>query len=500
MGGWKFAINLIGQTTLTGRNGMNNVIEINMKNMKQNIKTIDYEWLTKPTGDPFADIGGYVIQYLWNLYPDKDIVELIEFVTKIYVNNWEGKLHTFFHGSKITNPSIKKDSDKINGTIKLYQSIIDETADFIEGNCRITGRHTKIFAAGRDFLILSGSGTFVNFHHNFQSGLYLSKEILIRMFFIPLGVQLLLGKISVIQSNIREISKFYAKNNCSDNLNNISRLQCEILRSEFSNPANAIFEFIDKIIKENIELAIKEQNISLTLYLASNFGASTELQIYHLPATVFLFYSYCHKINHKEGWQNFVRSYYSNSKNKGAFYNKEDETFKVEKKGEIESINYNEYKIWTNRIYNKLLNGQSIIPEFLQWSKKGNELHFDIIRVYQQNIRNMKKETIDKILELADFIIKDRSEDEIKKFISKLNGASKTQDLRRFLLSLVSENYNKDNKKPLITVKDYTDYLFSDSGNTGELRDVLLIAIYQKMHELNLKVGLPEEIIENVEQ
>ncbi|HHU34745.1 MAG TPA: type I-B CRISPR-associated protein Cas8b1/Cst1, partial [Bacteroidetes bacterium] len=64
--------------------------------MKQNIKTIDYEWLTKPTGDPFADIGGYVIQYLWNLYPDKDIVELIEFVTKIYVNNWEGKLHTFF--------------------------------------------------------------------------------------------------------------------------------------------------------------------------------------------------------------------------------------------------------------------------------------------------------------------------------------------------------------------------------------------------------------------
>ena len=52
LGGWKFAINLIGQTTLTGRNGMNNVIEINMKNMRQKIKTSDYEWLTKPTGDP----------------------------------------------------------------------------------------------------------------------------------------------------------------------------------------------------------------------------------------------------------------------------------------------------------------------------------------------------------------------------------------------------------------------------------------------------------------
>jgi CRISPR-associated protein Cst1 len=111
----------------------------------------------------------------------------------------------------------------------------------------------------------------------------------------------------------------------------------------------------------------------------------------------------------------------------------------------------------------------------------------------------MKRETIDKLLELADFIINDRSEDEIKKHISRLNGASKANELRRFLLSLISENYNKDNEKPLITVKEYTDYLFSDSGNTGELRDVLLIAIYQKMHELNLKLELPEENFEDVE-
>jgi len=27
--------------------------------MKQNFETIDYEWLTRPTGDPFADAGGF---------------------------------------------------------------------------------------------------------------------------------------------------------------------------------------------------------------------------------------------------------------------------------------------------------------------------------------------------------------------------------------------------------------------------------------------------------
>lgn len=468
--------------------------------MKQDIKTIDYEWLTKPTGDPFADTGGYVIRYLWNLYPNKDIDEIIEFVTNIYVNDWDAKLNTFFLNSKITQPAFKGDK-KISETIKYFNSLIKETEKSETGCCRITGRNAKLFDAGRDNSIMSGSGTFVNFHHYFENGLKLSKETLIRMHFVPLGSLLLSGKIALLKSNDESLSYFFVENNIKDNLANIRNgLKEGVVKSEFKNPANAIFDFVQKVITQISTYKTLDGKASLSLYHFTNFGASPEIEIYQLPATVFLFYSYCHKINYKEDWQNFVRSYYSNSKNKGAFYSREDETFKVEKKDEIESINYDEYKTWTNKIYNKLLNGQNIVPEFLQWSKKGNELHFDIIRVYQQNIRNMKKETIDKILELADFIIKDRSEDEIKKLISKLNGASKAQDLRRFLLSLVSENYNKDNEKPLITVKDYTDYLFSDSGNTGELRDVLLIAIYQKMHELNLKVELPEEIIEDVEQ
>lgn len=466
--------------------------------MKQNIKTIDYKWLTKPTGDPFADTGGYVIKHLWTVYPEKDIDELIEFVTKIYVNNWEGKLHTFFHGSKITNPSIKTSEKKINGTIDLFESIIHEKANYIEGNCRISGRMTKLFSAGRESLILSGSGAFVNFHHNFDSGLFLSKEILIRMFFIPLGTQLLLGKVATIQCSTSKYIDYFVKNNCKKNLQKISSSKPEITRSIHNKPANAIFEFIQQLIYQKNNHIENNQQVSLTLYVASNFGASTELNVYQLPAVVFLFYVYCHKINYKTDWQNFVRSHYYNSKKKDATYNPANEAIELVKKDKVETINNDEYKTWTNWVYNKLLEGKSIIPEFLRWSKNGNRLHFDIIRVYQQNIRNMKKETIDKILELADFIITDRSEDDIKKLINKLNGSSKAHELRRFLLSLITENYNQENEKPLITVKDYTDYLFGDGGNTSELRDVLLIAIYQKMHELNLTIEM-EELTENVE-
>lgn len=467
--------------------------------MKKNYKTIDYEWLTRPTGDPFADTGGYVIQYLSELYPDKDIDWLIEFVTTIYVNDWDAKLNTFFLNSKITQPAYKG-KRKIDETIKYFKSLLEETENVKSGFCRITGREVKLFNAGRDNMMMSGSGTFINFHHSFEGGLRLSKEIIIRIHFVPLGSILLSGKVAIMKSNDEVLSLFYVINNVKNNLKAVGTgLKEGLTKSEFKNPANALFDFAQKVIGQIPIYQDCEGKASLSLYHFSNFGSNPEIDIYTLPSTVFLFYSYCHKKKYKKDWINFIRSHYSNSKRKGAIYNKVEETFHTVKKGEIEYIYYDEFKTWSNRIYNKLLAGQSIIPEFYWWSKNGNKLHFDIVRIYQQNIRNMKQETIDKLLELADFIIIDRSEDEIKKLISKLNSLSKAHELRRFLLSLISENYQKENENPLITVKDYTDYLFSDSGNTGELRDVLLIAIYQKMHELNLKVELHEDGSENNE-
>ncbi|MCK4661775.1 MAG: type I-B CRISPR-associated protein Cas8b1/Cst1 [Bacteroidales bacterium] len=473
--------------------------------MKQNIKTIDYEWLTKPTGDPFADTGGSVIQYLWeNVYPDKDIDELINFVTKIYVNDWEGKLNTFFLNSKITQPAFK--GKEIAKTKEYFKNLFNENYSFEDGYCRISGRKTKLFSAGRDNSLMTGSGTFINFHHAFDAGIKLSKEILIRLHFVPLGSKSLTtiidGKkdtrIELIKSNDETLSSFFIEEHVKENLKNISiGFKEGVAKSEFKNAANAIFDFVSKVLQEKKAYQKLDGKASLTLYHFTNFGNKVNIDIHKLPATVFLFYAQCHKINYKIDWMNFIRSHYYNSKNKGAIYNSTSENYELEKKGEVEIISLDDYKIWTNWVYNKLLTGQSIVPEFLRWSKNGNKLNFDIIRIYQQNIRNMKKETINKIMELADFIINDRSEDEIKKFITKLNKAERANDLRRFLLSLISENYNKDNEKPIITVKDYSDYLFADGGNTREIRDILLIAIYQKMHELNLKVEV--ELEEQIE-
>ena len=56
---------------------------------------MDMDYLTKLTGDPFADTGAFVIRYLWTVphLKSKDIIGLIDFVANIYVNKWGGKLH-----------------------------------------------------------------------------------------------------------------------------------------------------------------------------------------------------------------------------------------------------------------------------------------------------------------------------------------------------------------------------------------------------------------------
>ena len=141
---------------------------------------------TTCTGDPFADVGGYAIKEFAERSPEKSIIDLIAEVTQIYIGNWGAKINPFFLNSKITQPAFDS-KKKYDETMKNFQSLIDETADHIKGFCRITGKETKLFVAGRDNSILSGSGGFVNFHHTFEKGIMLSKEALIRFHFVPIA-------------------------------------------------------------------------------------------------------------------------------------------------------------------------------------------------------------------------------------------------------------------------------------------------------------------------
>jgi CRISPR-associated protein Cst1 len=457
--------------------------------MKGNYPTIDYEWLTRPTGDPFADAGGYAIEYLSEKFPEKDILELIRYLTvDNYIYTWKGKLHSFYHGSKITNPSIKTDEAKIDGTLKMFTDIINEKEEGELGFCRISGRETKLFSLGRESLMLAGSGGFINFHHFFDDGLKMSKEIVIRMFFMPLSTILLQGKIALIHSNNMEVVKFWAKENCSKNISRIGKdLQNEedagALKSKFTKVSNALFSFVDNLLLYTPDL---NNNTSITLYHCSNFITKSELQIYELPAKAFLFYKICLQPMFVDDWLLFVRSHYYDGQHKGATYNQQTEQFELVKSKELEHINRNEYQQWYNSVYNKLLNNESLRPEFLKWSRK-HPFKFKIVSLYQQKIIGMKKETISKIKELSVFLVREEDADKIKKRIKALDGAKNASALRRFILKdVIAANYAAGNDNAIVTVDDFVYYLFPDGSYWSEIRDILLIAIYQELHEKGL--------------
>lgn len=144
--------------------------------MKKTYNTIDYEWLTRPTGDPFVDAGGYALAEFANHFPELDILELIMKATDIYVDRWDSKINPFFLNSKITQPAFKGNKKKKEN--KRYFLSLLKNEGGKEGICRITGRKGLVFSGGRDNSILSGSRTFVNFHHDFQNGIMLSKEVI----------------------------------------------------------------------------------------------------------------------------------------------------------------------------------------------------------------------------------------------------------------------------------------------------------------------------------
>ena len=387
--------------------------------MKKTYTTLDYDWLTRTMGDPFVDAGGYALEEFSRHFPDLDILQLIRKAAEIYVYSWGAKINPFFLNSPITQPAFKGDK-KITETESYFRYVLSNNLDADSsapvGVCRLTGRKTYLFPCGRNNSVLSGSTAFVNFHHNFQIGMMVSKEIVIRYFFLPLGCEQLQGQIALITSSNPEISSFYSQKVCNKNLIAVGKgLSESILKAKTSSPGTALFRYADAVMRERND-EFDDRGSTLSLYHFTNFGASPSLMIYELPFQVLKFYSYVTKAKHIESWNNFVRRYYHT---KGSKYDDEKQKLVVKNDKEIVPVESSEYQEWSNTIYDSLLNGKSILGCMLQYSKD-NDVDNNIIRIYTINILGMKKETIDKIEQMADYIIDSNDEIGIGKAIKNL--------------------------------------------------------------------------------
>lgn len=433
---------------------------------------INYDRLTRFLGDPFADVGGYVIDFLLKKeFPEKNISQLIEWATNIYVNKWGKKLHIFFLNHIITNPSTKNPYEK---TIEYFEGMLNNDGSCGVHNCNITGEKTHCFYAGRDNYVLCGSGGMINFHPTHTRGLLCSKEVLIRLFFMPLGVKKLGGKAIIYHSNNEDVCRYFVERNVIDNIKLLaSNSSNDVLSDRASDIKTSIFNAANDCL-DAVNL-YNSDNTHITIYHFTNSGQSADLSMYRFNDDLFLFNRFCNSQKYKGEWRKFLRSHFF--KGKSVFDGDNILLNGI-------SLEEGEYREWGNRIFQALLNDKSILSYIKNWSIK-NKMSLKLIETYLTKLRKMENKTLQNIKIFVDFVFKQNDDDYLQKFIHKLKQISNKGELSRLIVRLISENYENGSNSALINVDDFVDCLFAESQYYAEIRDVFLVYIYQKMHETN---------------
>jgi len=445
------------------------------------------------TGDPFVDAGNLALQALTKKLPNKNIFDLIKFVSNIYIDEWSGKLHSVFHGSKITNPSIRDPERKKEETFKLYENILfSYNAQLLQHTCRLCGEKGVLVKSGRNFLCLSGSGKFVNFHHSHEEGVTICPFCLTKLFFLPLTLIYLGSNLAIIDCNSDSLKQFWLQETFNKNLDSIGRnISKGVLKYKYGNPINAIFNMASDILTGNQG---EFKNESLLLYHFSNYGASPDCNIYSIPNPVFLYMNYV--LNHcGPDWYIFVNRYYKIKKSEWDSKNQ----YWLKSGQHSEKIDKNDYLNNPNIVFEKLIANKSILKLLCRFYKEicnNQNKSFNILLAdrYVMEVLKMKKEQVALIKKIADIVYEiTQNEGSLKKYLTMFEGASKAYQLRHTLLKIIKKNYLKGNKEPVCRIDEYVDYLLPDGQYWGEIRDMLIIYLYEKMHDNNIKIEVDAE-------
>ncbi|HEU19089.1 MAG TPA: type I-B CRISPR-associated protein Cas8b1/Cst1 [Deltaproteobacteria bacterium] len=442
-----------------------------------NIKDISFE----PTGDPFVDAGGMALEYIASRFPEKLLMELIEWAARIYVEKWDTKLNSVFHGSPITHPTTAMNV-RIPKNMELFKNIISSKKN--RGYCRYCSREDYLVDAGRDKSCLSGSGTLVNFHHSHEPGLMICAQCAVKYFFLPFSI-LQMGNLALLQTISARGKQYWMNKTVIENLNRIGKNTSEgILKSIYSNPENAIFRFAAEIITDNLTIEFDE---NLTLYYFTNFAASVDCEIYSIPSPVFRFMRLALK-NCPQQWYRFVKRHYHISKSSWNY----NESQWEKKGGAIAEEDYLNNK---NDIHLKLLANESILPALQHFYKSEYlyakpEMNNNMAIYYVREVLDMQKEQIllikrigSKIFELME------KECNYKKYLVMIEGSTRAYQLRSALIKIIKTNYRNGAEEPVVTMDEYVNFLFPDGSYWGEVRDLLLIFLYEKLHQHAINVA-----------
>ncbi len=439
------------------------------------------------TGDPFVDTGSVVIEILQKIYSQKELIDLIYLASNWFIYKWDGKIDSLQLNSMITHNSRRGSQEKRekaeDDTMKFFKKLFNSEGITFEGYCRICGKNEKLFKAGREIYPISGSSAFVNYHHSHEEGLLLCKDCITKLFFLPLAVVQMGGKLAILHLHNEATKNYWINKVIKVNLNDLSRnISTGILKSDLKNPKNALFSFATDII-----LTFNIENDYLQLYHFTNFGTSPDCEIYTLPNPVFRYLSKVLK-SVKKDWYYFLKKFY-NIKN--AVW--DIKTNEWVKKSKNKTIDFDEYKDNRNEVIEKLLYGKSLLPIFRKFYKENfqnnKEVSILLLDYYLKEVKNMNTKQIELIKRIGKSVIEIAKKDDnnFKKYLTMIEGTSRAHQLRAALIHVIKKHYSNGEKTPLITLEEYVNYLFPDGSHWSEVRDILIIYLYELLHKENIE-------------
>jgi len=329
-----------------------------------NVTSIEPKYLISYTGYSFVDAGGLVIEYLLSKAELKgmNILQLISWVTDLYVDEWNLPLHALLPAS----PAVVFEYDnerKKQEILHYFREMLREQGAVTVARCFVIGNVEPLFASRRYAFMLAGTQQ----QNDLQNppNAPVSKFVLIRLFFALFGMQRLTGVMYSPYSDNAILNRHIIFQNCEANFRFVSAGATRgAPRPGNIYPSWQVFILADYYL-EVLDKRTQHEVVSdpgISLYYWRNTAEEPQITKYLLTANAFAFYRYC-MLAFPEVWKGFMLGYTKADRRKFMF---NYETGQWETKAG-EGVTFQDIIQWPNTVTDALLHGRSLLPYFKKW-------------------------------------------------------------------------------------------------------------------------------------
>lgn len=412
----------------------------------------------KITGDPIIDSGLLAIKTITNKEncTEEELKKVADDLVDLYLTpGWTKELCLIFPNATYIQNA--KNYDKSGKSKEFLYSLIHDKG----GNktCVYCGASTgKKF--NKSQIPLVGSGNLVNFFLDpFSSGLDVCSQCAFAVQFAPLMFYKIGGKPVCISTNYEIMQMFAEEFIAFHNKNKILGTNSGLYNDGFKHVQNAIFHLAYKTIKYRRISAVGGE---ITLYRLDNFNqGGAGVEIYKLPNNVFKFVvMVMTSADYKKDWYALLSRHYTDLKSK-------DDT-------PVWKANY-------NKIHDFLLKDKSIVWAFKDDKNKKSLMPWPVIEKYLELVRNMNKQRIEVIKNLADRIAMCIEESGNKGRVNDIIMAKDFVSFKNQIRLIVSDWQKLGKEDTLVTFDNYV-IAVADDNNWKEVQNLVVIRLYEKLH------------------